>query len=61
VDCSRVAKLHTESRASPARPTAHVCAGRLGGTTLASADSKVRLSFRQALGLWMLEEERVLL
>ena len=38
------------------------CLGGLGGTTLAaSANSKPRLSFRQALGLWMLEGESVLL
>lgn len=38
------------------------CSGGLEETTLAaSANSKPRLSFRQALGLWMLEGESVLL
>lgn len=38
------------------------CSGGLGGTVLAaSANLKARLSFRQALGLWMPEGESVLL
>lgn len=63
VDLQQGTNLHTESRSRPCKTNSSCFfTGELRGTILVvSASLKSRLSFRQAVGLWMLGAQSVLL